>query len=143
MSRRKRAAKEPEVRWEVTNRVLGGLTIQRVIELHHFMPFTSDRDVLGLPLEAYKPPTDNDPWWVVRATAGATWRMQWRGAALGWRYEIWWTFEWRKRIRPPTWVRELGCSIEYGKRRRWGDDGVELPEPNTLPRPDEQQLILL
>lgn len=139
---RSRAHKEPEVKWAVTDQVLGGLTVGRVIDLHHFLRMTSNREVLELPLAAYKPPTEKDPFWVVQQSGGEIWRLQWRGRALGFLFEIWWGYEWRKRTRPPQWVRELGWSIEYGKRKRW-EGGVEVAEPPALPAPnDEEQLTL-
>jgi len=139
---RRRTDKEPDVRWQVTDQVLGGLTLQRVITLHHFLALSSDGEVLGLSLEAYKSPTEKDPWWVVRASGGETWRLQWRNKHLGFAYELWWGYEWRKRTRPPRWVRELAWSIEYGKRKRFTDDGVEIKEPAALPPNDEEQLTL-
>jgi len=113
---RRRADKEPDVRWQVTDQVLGGLTLQRVINLHHFLALSSDGEVLGLSLEAYKPPTEKDPWWVVRASGGETWRLQWRNKHLGFAYEVWWGYEWRKRTRPPggcaSWPDRLSTASE-------------------------------
>jgi hypothetical protein len=145
MSRRKHVAGEPIVRWAVTDqKVMGELTVERIIKLHHFMAFQSDRELLGQRLEAYAAPTDKEPWWVLRAEGGETWRLQLRPGRMGFLYEIWWKDEWRRRQKPPKWVLCLGWSIEYGKRRRWGEDGVEIEElDKTLPeRDDEQQLPL-
>jgi len=47
MSRRKHIAGEPIVRWAVTDQhIMGELTVERVIKLHHFMVFRSDRELL-------------------------------------------------------------------------------------------------
>jgi hypothetical protein len=144
MSRRKHIAGEPIVRWAVTDQhIMGELTVERVIKLHHFMVFRSDRELLDKRLEAYAPPTEKEPWWVLRASPSETWRMQLRPGQQGFLYEIWWKDEWRRRKKPPAWVACLGWSIEYGKRRRWGEDDVEIVEPKALPeRDDEQQLTL-
>jgi hypothetical protein len=144
MSRRKHEKGEPVVRWAVTDQtVMGELTVERVISLHHFIPFQSDRALLGQRLEAYTPPTEKEPWWVAKAEGGETWRLQLRKGNQGFFYEIWWKDEWRRRHRPPKWVLCLGWSIEYGKRRKWGEDGVEIAPPKALPeRDDEQQLTL-
>jgi hypothetical protein len=140
MSRRKRADKEPEVKWAVTDQVLGDpLTIARLITLHHFLPLSSDAALMQQRLEAYTPPTEKEPWWVVRALGGETWRLQLRSGRLGFFYEIWWGFEWRRRQKPPAWVACLGWSIEYGKRKKWGEDGVEIEEPTALPERDDEQ----
>ena len=67
MSRRKHIAGEPIVRWAVTDQhIMGELTVERVIKLHHFMVFRSDRELLDKRLEAYAPPTEKEPWWVLR-----------------------------------------------------------------------------
>ena len=143
MSRRKRTATTPAVRWSVTDQVLGGLTIKRVITLHHFMPFTGDRALLDMPLSAYTPPTAKEPWWVVRALGGETWRMQWYGSRSGFVYEVWWVSEWRRRQKAPPWLQVLAGAIEYGKRKRWDDDGEEIVPPEVpAALEDEQQLTL-
>jgi len=144
MRRRKHEKGEPIVRWAVTDQqIMGELTVERVINLHHFMAFRSDRELLDKHLEAYAPPTEKEPWWVLRAADGETWRMQLRPGRQGFRYEIWWKDEWRRRVKPPAWVACLGWSIEYGKRRRWGEDGVEIVEPKALPAPDDEQQLPL
>ena len=145
MGKRKRADKEPDVRWAVTDQVLGDpLTIARLITLHHFLPLSSDAALMQQRLEAYTPPTEKEPWWVVRALGGETWRLQLRSGRLGFFYEIWWGFELRRRQKPPAWVACLGWSIEYGKRKKWGADGVEIEERDeTLPVPDDEQQLPL
>ena len=143
MSRRTHIAGVSVVRWAVTDQALGGLTIERVITLHHFMAFTSDPVLLGRALEAYKPPTTNDPWWTVRAAGGETWRMEWYGPRSGFAYEIWWKDEWRRRQKAPPWLQVLAGAIEYGKRKRWDDDGEEIiPLEVPAALEDEQQLTL-
>jgi len=143
MSRRTHIGGVPVVRWAVTDQALGGLTIKRVITLHHFMAFTSDPVLLGQALEAYKSPTTNDPWWTVRALGGETWRMQWYGHRSGFAYEIWWKDEWRKRQKPPPWLQVLAAAVEYGKRKHWDAAGEEIVPPEALPTSeDEQQLTL-
>jgi len=139
---RRRADKEPDVHWQVTDQVLGGLTLRRVINLHHFLALSSDGEVLGLRLEAYQPPTEKDPWSCERAVLKLVGFTPYLYKHLGFAYEVWWGYEWRKRTRPPRWVRELAWSTEYGKRKRFTDDGVEIKEPAALPPNDEEQLTL-
>jgi len=127
MSRRKHERGVPVVRWAVTDQALGGLTVERVIALHHFMAFTSDAARLHKELTAYNPPTTNDPYWTLHAKSD----------------EIWWKDEWRKRQKPPRWVQALCSAIEYGKRKQWDDAGEEMVAPPVeAVSDDEQQLTL-
>ena len=143
MSRRKHERGLPVVRWAVTDQALGGLTVERVIALHHFMAFTSDAALLHKELTAYKPPTTNDPYWTLHAKSGEIWRMAWHGVRSGFVYEIWWKDEWRKRQKPPRWVQALCSAIEYGKRKQWDAAGEEVVAPPVEAAPDEEQQLTL
>jgi len=141
MSRGYRPAKPIRVKWAVTtDKVIGPLTIQRFLNLHRFVDVMSDQG--GVPLNAYRPPADADPRWYFQHAGGETWRFMVKGRFVI-EYQFWWRYEWRTRTKPPKWVRALAWSIDYGKRRKFGEDGVEIPPPPKESPPDaEQQLTL-
>ena len=137
-----RPAKPVEVKWSVTaEKTLGGLTVRRFIDLYHLVPFGGD-ELHQVRLNAYRAPTEKDPWWSFQSVNGETWRFQIKGRFI-YEYEVWWRYEWRARSKPPRWVANLAGCIDWGKKRKLVDGELIKPEPPALPPSDDAEQLTL